>query len=109
MTTAQVLLAAALSWGLCQAQTPPAPIQKHDRDQPIETASARVEQVFNAMDDGFEQRYYLVKYHDKYVIVDDTLCSTDYAIGDKIYFLVLRHDMSKDHSDGKKLLHFMVR
>jgi len=87
-------------------QTPP-PQVKAKRD--IETASARIEQVFKAEDDGYQTIAYQVIYHGQRVIVEDTLCSTDYAVGDKIYFLVLRHDMSEDHPGGKKLLHFMVR
>jgi len=75
----------------------------------IETATARVEQVFKVEDDGYQSISYLVSYHGQHVIIEDTLCSTDYALGDKIYFLVLRHDMSQTHCDGKKLLHFMVR
>lgn len=110
MKSANLFLALILSSScFSYAQNVPSPGSKEEGKQKVETASARVEQVFNAMDDGFEQRLYLVKYHEKYVVVDDPLCSTDFAIGDKIYFLVLRHDMSESHSDGKKLLHFVVR
>ena len=75
----------------------------------VEEASARVEQVYNIEDDGFQQIHYVVHYHGKLVVVEDPLCRTDYSVGDKIYFLVMRHDMSKDREGGKKLLHFMVR
>lgn len=110
MKLSHLFLALAISTpSLLAAQDVQPPASKADSKQRLETASAKVEQVFNAMDDGFEQRLYVVKYHDKYVIVDDPLCSTDYSIGDKIYFLVMRHDMSESHSDGKKLLHFMIR
>jgi hypothetical protein len=74
----------------------------------VETANARVEQVFKVEDDGFQGIAYVITYHGKRVIVQDPLSSTDYAVGDKIYFLVFRHDMSKSHSDGKKLISFMV-
>ena len=79
------------------------------RSSGVEVANSRVEQVFKAEDDGYQTIAYAVTYHGKHVVVEDPLCTTDYAIGDKVYFLVMRHDMTKDDADGKKLLSFMVR
>ena len=90
-----------------QIPTPPEPTQKEGAG--VETASARVLQTFKVEDDGFQSICYQVVYRGQHVIVQDVLCHTDYSVGDKIYFLVLRHDMSKTHADGKKLISFMVR
>ena len=59
-------------------------------------------------DDGFEYVAYLVTYHGKKVIVEDSPSSTDYSVGDMVDFLVVRVDTSKNFPDGKKLLKFMV-
>ena len=102
------LIALSLST-LTFAQQPTPPTSSAKEPSGVETASARVVQVFKALDDGFQSISYEVVYHNQHVIIQDPLCTTDYSVGDKIYFLVMRHDMSKSHSDGKKLLSFMAR
>ena len=102
-----ILLSLALSGSaIAQTYTFPAPSSKDfSRDG---KASSRVEQVFKVEDDGFEYVAYLVTYHGKKVIVEDSPSSTDYSVGDMVDFLVVRVDTSKNFPDGKKLLKFMV-
>lgn len=102
------LLAFSIS-GLGLAQQPKVPNTANiDPAAQLETVIAKVERVFKIEDGGFQYISYLVTYHDKQVIVEDAICSTNHSVGDEIRFLVCRNDMSKTHRDGKKLIAFIV-
>jgi len=68
---------------------------------------AAVEQVFKAEDAGFEGVAYQVTWRGQKVIVEDPIRSTNLSVGEKVHFLVFKHDMTT-RKDGKKLLSFMV-
>lgn len=91
------------------SQTTETPPQQVETKRKVEIANARVVKVFKIDDEGYSKISYAVIYHGQDVIVDDPVHSTDYVVGDLIYFMVMRHDMSKDRPDGKKLLNFIVR
>lgn len=74
-----------------------------------QTGTAIVETVYVASSDGFSCVSYLVTWNGQKAIIEDPIRSTDYKVGDKIAFLIMKHDMSsKREPKGKKLLHLQV-
>jgi len=71
------------------------------------TDTAVVEKVFAAEDDGFSFISYQVTWHGHQVTVQDPIHTTNYKVGEKIYFLVMKHDMtSKTEPNAPKTLGF---
>ncbi len=70
-------------------------------------ATATVEQVFKAEDEGFSVIAYQVTWRGHKVIVEDPVRWTNLSVGDKVRFLVLKHDMTSQ-ANGKRLLSFTV-
>jgi hypothetical protein len=76
---------------------------------PPEDVYSRVEKVFRVEIDGYLSVVYQVTYQGHEIIVHDVLSKSDYAVGDKIHFLVMKHDMSSaSNSKAMKLLNFTI-
>ena len=103
------ILLSMLITPICFAQTTETQPQKVETKRETEVANARVVQVFKIDDEGYTNNSYQVIYHGQDVIVADPIHTTNYVVGDLIYFFVMRHDMSKDRPGGKKLLNFVIR
>ena len=78
-------------------------------DASMAIVTAKVEQVFNFVDeDGFQFIAYQVQYKGHPVIVEDPIGKTNIPVGGEIRFLVIRHDLSKSPTGGKKVVSFLV-
>lgn len=103
------LLFSLLIIPICFAQNTDTQPPKAETKREVEIANARVVNVFKIEDEGYTNNSYQVIYHGQDVIVADPIHTTNYVVGDLIYFMVMRHDMSKDRPGGKKLLNFIIR
>ncbi len=73
------------------------------------TASAVIEQVFRTEEDGYVQISYLVTWKHQPAIIADAIHQTDLKVGDRITFVVMKHDLeSRSGGQAKKLLHFEI-
>jgi hypothetical protein len=82
-------------------QDPPA-VAKSASPAP-QTATASVEEVLAAEDDGYRVSTYVVRWHGNRVLLVDRLAATHLAVGDDVSFLVMRHEVG-----GNRLLSFAL-
>jgi hypothetical protein len=54
------------------------------------TETARVEQVFRVVDDGFQYVAYQISWHGEHVIVSDPLTESAHVVGDEVRFMADR-------------------
>jgi hypothetical protein len=72
-------------------------------------ATSTVEKVFRTEDEGYISISYLVTWMNQPTIVIDSIHQTDFKVGEKVTFLVLKNALeSKPGTPEKKLLHFEV-
>ena len=106
--TSLCFLPLALSMSLFAAP-PPQSLEPQVSIQPPEDVYSRVEKVFRVEIDGYLSVAYQVTYQGHEIIVPDVLSKSDYAVGDKIHFLVMKHDMSTaPNLKSMKLLNFSI-
>ena len=83
------------------------PIPRNISGAVPDTETATVEKVFIVKDGEYSGIHYLITWHGQEAIVDDPIHSTNYKVGDKIGFLIMRHDMSDTKDpNGPKLIGF---
>jgi len=102
------ILSFCISGGMFAQQSEKALPTDNTSANAVETNTATVEKVFKIEDDGFQYIAYQITYHGKQVIVEDPTCISNYSIGERLRFIVCRNDMTKSHSNGKKLIAFIV-
>lgn len=74
-------------------------------DFAVETA--RVEDVFKVLADGYRFVAYVVTWHGERVVVSDPLAESDFGIGDEIRFMAGRTEFPSS-PQARKLLHFQL-
>ena len=88
---------------------PPPPIPPQVLTGVPTTGTAIVDHVFAVSDDGFSCISYQITWQGQQVIVDDPIHSTNFMAGDKITFLIMKHELvSQKNSSSLKLLHSQV-
>ena len=73
--------------------------------------TATIEKVYSANEEGFSYVCYQVTWHGQQVIVSDPIHSTNFKVGDKISFMVMKLDLSKTGQSitkGTKTLAFQI-
>lgn len=100
-------LLVALSSPLVSGQGVPGEKVKVGQASHFEQFSGVVERVFKVEDDGFTSISYEVVWRGKSIVVDDPIKLTNLAVGDKIQFMAMWHEMAPEHG-SKKLLHFTI-
>jgi hypothetical protein len=107
MNTKGAWLLAICVFGMIRAQAePPAPAKSSTAQPPTSRGSytvetAGVEAVISAVDDGYQYRAYVVRWHGARVLVSDPLAASGRAVGDDIRFIASRHDVH-----GERILSF---
>lgn len=71
-------------------------------------ATGVVEKVFKFDDEGFLFQAYQVKYKDTDIIVNDLTSLTNFKVGDKITFRIMKTDLTTRNPNLKKMLSFNV-
>ncbi len=74
----------------------------------ITLATGIVEKVFKLEDDGFLFQAYQVKYKNAEIVVNDLTSLTNYKMGDKITFRVMKSDLTTSNPNLKKMITFNV-
>jgi len=67
-----------------------------------EVESAPIEEVVEAIDNGYRSNAYIVRWHGARVLVNDLLAEGHLEVGDTLHFMVMRNDVV-----GQKILNFM--
>src|SRR5579871_5286472 len=66
-----------------------------------EVESAPIEEVVEAIDNGYRSNAYIVRWHGARVLVNDLLAEGHLEVGDTLHFMVMRNDVV-----GQKILNF---
>ncbi len=69
--------------------------------------TARVEEVYQVVEEGFRFVAYAVTWHNEKVIVSDPLADSDHAVGEEITFMASRSEIPSS-AQPKKTLSFML-
>lgn len=107
MNTKTVVLLTVCSIGVLSAEAgqsadPQSPATQAQTSSPAFThETAVIEEVIAAVDDGYQFRACVVRWHGTRVLVSDPLANSHGGVGDSIHFIASRHDV-----DGMRLLSF---
>src|SRR5262245_79641 len=102
-TLLATLLATVLSQSLWAEQAPPRPTPPAGKGK-SEVSEAEILKVYAADDQGARFRAYVITYNGKEVVLSDDLAVTDKKVGDKVKFMVHRHESAV----GAKKINTMV-
>jgi hypothetical protein len=79
------------------AQRSGAPAANATADSSVTTATAPIEEVLSAEEEGYRFTAYLVKWHDAQIGISDVLSRSHAAVGDPIGFLAIHTTVAGEH------------